>query len=126
MTTVTIKSGSEGPCHDPYHYEEITVQRPDGRVVVYHEGLGIWAEANDGAAVDRTKEDAAALFERYAGVSVRALKRAMHKAHERKFTRHPCGMSHMKDVNGYPGETLTVCGKCGAVIDNHFDRSAVE
>lgn len=46
-TKVRIRSGSEGPSHDPYSYHEITVERL-GREVTLHLGLAVWREI-DGA-----------------------------------------------------------------------------
>ena len=42
---VTLRSGSEGPKHDPYGYQEITVTQGNVRVTG-HIGLGLWIEDN--------------------------------------------------------------------------------
>lgn len=128
MTHIHVRTGSEGPRHDPYHYEEVTVQRPDGRKVTLHVGLGVWAEAENAVLRERTDspQEAYHMFERYAGVPVYVAERAYRSLPMRRLKAHPCGLQHIVDVNGFPGETLTVCGKCGHVVDSHFDRSAIE
>lgn len=127
MTKITMRSGAEGPRHDPYHFEEITVDRQDGRKVTLHVGLGVWATAEGGPMRERTDspQEAYHMFERYAGVSHHAMERAMHALPIRRIRQHPCGVKYLRDVNGYPGETLTVCEKCGDVIDGHQDMSVI-
>lgn len=131
MTSITIKTGSEGPKHDPYHYEQITVRRSSGDEIVYHcGGLSEWLEvrANDrvirAAGYDET-EECRRLFEAYVGVSYEVAVKAYRSLPWRRLKAHPCGLQFICDVPGYPGETLTVCGKCGHVIDGHMDMSAI-
>ncbi len=42
MARITIRNGSEGPRHDPYHFEEITFLKSDGTLIVGHFGLVEW------------------------------------------------------------------------------------
>jgi hypothetical protein len=128
MTTITVRTGTEGPRHDPYHFEEVTVERDDGRKVTLHLGLAVWSEASGGPLPERTdsEPDAFHMFERYSGVSYVAMMKAYRAIPLRRMKAHRCGMKYFRDVDGYPGETMTVCGKCGDVIDSYFDRSAVE
>lgn len=63
-----MKSGQEGPKHDPYGYTEIVVER-DGCEVVIHCGLGTWMEV-DGILVPRkarhnTKQQEAYITRRF-------------------------------------------------------------
>lgn len=44
MASIRIRTGSEGPAHDPYGYQEIEFTRTDGVVVTLHSGLGEWCE----------------------------------------------------------------------------------
>lgn len=128
MSSITHKHGSEGPKHDPYGYEEITVNRSDGRRVTIHYGLGVWARSyHADGRLSGMSNDAAAdkLFEKVAGIAPHFAERALKELRERRYRFHQCGNKYLKDVNGYPGETLTVCGRCGAVIDSEFDISAV-
>jgi hypothetical protein len=127
---IHIKTGSEGPRHDPYGYEEITVHRADGAHVTLHEGLGTWIEFKDACGtgnklderdVPRTQIDAA--FERVAGVSVEAARKAYRALRSRC---RNCGGRETKFARGYPGESFELCVQCGHVVDSHFDLSAVE
>jgi hypothetical protein len=45
MTTISMRTGSEGPSYDPYHYEEMTVVGRSGTVTL-HTGLGMWLQHN--------------------------------------------------------------------------------
>lgn len=134
MTHVTLKSGSEGPRHDPYHYDEYTVARPNGDTVVMHNGIFCWCRVKRGTRIvfENTDEATAPrLFETYAGVSFRAFEKAWHSLPERRSRSHFCngvrrGYRDFACVSGYPGETFTVCIHCKDVIDSSFDRSAVE
>lgn len=130
MTSIEIKTGKEGPRHDPYHYERVTVRRPSQNAeIVYHcGGLSEWLEvrANDRVLTSAdTHADCLQLFEAYVGVPYHVAVKAYRSLPWRRLKAHPCGLTFLVDVNGYPGETLTVCGKCGHVVDNHMDMSAI-
>lgn len=124
MSSINIKAGSEGPRHDPYHYDEITVTRLDGSWVTIHVGLALWAEASDGRKIDNYQE-ALVLFERLAGISLPVAYKSYHEVRVRRYTRHPCGQKHFIDVQGYPGESFVFCRKCGDAIDSSFNINAV-
>jgi hypothetical protein len=129
MTTIHIKTGAEGPRHDPYHYEEVTITRPNQHEIVYHCGALVqWLEvrANDRVLTSATDAaDCREMFEQYVGVTYEAAVKAYRSLPWRRLKAHPCGLTFIVDVNGYPGETLQVCGKCGHVIDSHMDMSAI-
>lgn len=42
-----VRTGSEGPSHDPYGFVEYRVTTPDGLRVVFHDGLGEELTVND-------------------------------------------------------------------------------
>lgn len=131
MATVSISHGTEGPHHDPYSYEEITVTRTSPHFtgsVTHHSGLSEWVQ------VESSKEMASCLYVResdrlfslLAGVTPAQARRAVERSRERRIRRHPCGTRHLEWADGYPGETLLCCRKCGTILTGHFDRSAVE
>jgi len=124
MTTIRIKTGSEGPRHDPYAYREITVSRPKGSVTL-HLGLVEWVAVNGEHWKDYDRE-AIDVFEAFAGITLPQAIRAHHEVRARRVRYHPCGQKHLEWVDGYPGESLLICERCGAVLDEHFDRSAIE
>lgn len=129
MSHVTLKTGSEGERHDPYAYNELKVVRPDGRTVIMHVGMGVFADArwpNGHQKTADTMAEALAIFEEVAGATYRVVERAYHGLPQRRMRAHPCGTKFFCDQPGYPGESFIVCGKCGDVVDSHFDRSAIE
>jgi hypothetical protein len=135
MTHVSHRSGSEGPRHDPYHYDEYTLNRPNGDTIVIHSGLANWCKLKRDNKIVLEAECTHALpeklFETYAGVSFRKFEKAFNSIPERKLRTHFCfGLNRsykdFKCVSGYPGETLLVCSHCNDVIDSSFDRSAIE
>jgi hypothetical protein len=129
MSRLQIKTGTEGPRHDPYGFNEIWVTRPDRTVVVYHEGIGTFCDVRMANGMQDCTDDpkkALTLFEQYAGITPKAAHRAEMARYWRKFKYHPCGSHHLKEVDGYPGETLVLCEKCNGVIHASFERGAVE
>jgi hypothetical protein len=127
---IHIKTGREGPRHDPYGYDEITVHRADGAHVTLHEGLGTWIEFKDARGTgnklderDAPRAQIDAAFERVAGVSVEAARKAYRALRSRC---RNCGGRETKFARGYPGESFELCVQCGHVVDSHFDLSAVE
>jgi len=124
MTCIDIKTGSEGPRHDPYGYEEITVTRPNGDVVTLHEGLTVWLKLNNSAQymfTSSTYEDAVKKFEFFAGCSPAIARRA----YERMQYRCKCGSRDLRSVAGFPGESLNVCNACNTVVSSDFNESAI-
>ncbi len=131
MSSITIKTGREGPREDPYHYVEITVHRRSTDftgTVTCHQGLAEWVRVHEPGKQQQVFEDTdqGEWFELYAGVSVKTAERAFREMKARKIRYHPCGERYLDWVNGYPGEELLHCGKCGTVLDATFDLSAVE
>lgn len=121
MSSIDIKSGSEGPRHDPYSYSEITVTRESGSTVCIHFGLIEWIEVN-GIRSDCDYETAAEIFEDLAGISVEVAQ----KVYERRAsTCGKCGSTDLREQSGYPGETLSFCERCDAMVHYHFNEAAI-
>jgi len=128
MAKIEVRSGTEGPSHDPYRFTEITVTRTSQvftGYVTFHSGLGEWTRVSDKVSITDDKL-ARIVFEHLAGITPEVALRAKHKIKVNRIRRHPCGMNYMDWIDGYPGETMLVCLKCGNVVDSRFDRSAVE
>jgi hypothetical protein len=125
---VIVKHGVEGPRYDPYSYTEVTMHR-DGRYATIHSGLGTWMTYNDGRVVRKFDDPFKILrskFEAVMGITPERARRIPDTIKNRRYKYHPCGIKHMHGAEGYPGESLVVCGKCGDVIDSSFDISAIE
>ncbi len=131
MSSIKIKSGSEGPSYDPYYYFEIIIKRqsPDFTgTVTSHAGLTNWVRVDEAGKQPQIFRDAdhAAWFEVYSGLTLRKAWRAAEEANARKIRYHPCGEKFLQEVDGMPGETMLQCTKCSAVLSTTFDKSAVE
>jgi hypothetical protein len=144
MTHVTRKSGSEGPKHDPYSYEEFSVEKDDGRTAVLHLGLGEWLILNGKKkTVDDFLPDPAEMngirnawdvarqiasnrmfiaFEEVLGITLKSWTRAEQKLHSRC---PKCKGHDLERVSGYPGETFLICSKCKEIVDSHFNEAAI-
>lgn len=129
MTTVHVKTGTEGPRHDPYGFTEITVDGRNGKVT-FHSGLSTWLTQNTAFSQIKYTGDEVTIaeFERLVGVTPQVAYLAVLRNKQRKVRRHLRSCPKRKEVyeaDGYPGESLLICG-CGSVLDSHFDISAVE
>ena len=134
MSSIYIKTGTEGPKHDPYGYEEITVER-EGVTVMLHSGLDYFVKLNgkkvavpvsDGSYPDNVRKTylkIAETFEQYAGITAEVAKRALRKYKCRKIDG--CRHKHTKWVDGFPGEEYEICLKCGIAVDYIFSESAI-
>lgn len=121
---IMIKTGAEGPSYDPYSFTEYHVSHKKRGDLVLHHGLGSWLEINgERREFHRDPENADYMFEEFLGVSVHALEKACRRCDSRC---RSCGSTEIQDVDGFPGETLYVCCKCGDVVGGSFDRSAIE
>lgn len=124
----SVRTGSEGPQHDPYHYEEHTFKTPKG-VTVYHFGLGDWALHNgtplelppgpDGERLAYLRNN---FTRELTGYTFKALERISRKCHERCAE---CGGKHFTSMRGYPGEHFSVCTRCGGVGGYRFNVAEV-
>ena len=124
---ITHKTGSEGPRHDPYHYDEYTLTRSDGRKSTVHLGLAQWMTYFDGRVTRRFDDPypvIASKFEAVMGISLKSAAHIPRQLYDRKLRKH-----HKHDtqwVKGYPGEELLYCNTCGTVIDSCFNWSVIE
>lgn len=123
---VRVKHGVEGPRHDPYQVTEYLVTRSTGAHGALRMGIGLSLNINGFAIYEDDEKKLIKRFEELCGCSLHVLEKAVHNAPLRRMRSHKCGMKHMREVAGYPGETFIICGKCGDVMDSHFNRSAIE
>lgn len=122
MNTITIRTGTEGPRFDPYHFTEVTVRGRAGEVT-YHGGLGEWTRINK--EICGREQQAAKVFELATGLSPYVAEKVARLLPYRKHARKCSGRETTYEA-GYPGETLEFCAKCGQVVNGFFDRSAIE
>jgi hypothetical protein len=134
MTTISMRHGKEGPRHDPYAFVEIMVTRKSSPhftgSVTFHFGLNTWIKLEPSSGVRHvwfeSEFDIEALFARTVGTSVNKALRACSELEERLVRYHACGSKYVDMINGYPGERLIVCMKCGKTLRSDFNRTAVE
>lgn len=125
--TFTMRHGSEGPSHDPYGFTETTFQT-DRVTVTLHQGLAQWIQVNGAAKTDfvgdqyDNYEAQAAAFKALTGLTPDEVE----KYDERLRSKcRKCGSCDFKEQGGMPGESFTLCAKCGAVVDYDFNESAI-
>jgi len=122
---VWVKSGSEGPRHDPYAYEELEVKTPQGHVIL-HNGLGTWL-VNNGVQIEVPPTNSekwlrTEAFTKLTGYTTEQLGRIAWKLSSRC---RKCGGREFYSASGYPGETFECCSNCHEVVSTCFDISAV-
>jgi hypothetical protein len=125
---ISVKTGSEGPRHDPYHYEEFTVER-NGAKFMEHCGLAHYVEMFEpGWAkplhIDNPKGVGKAC-QAVTGFTLNEWRRFIHKRDNAKARQH---RGHdVRSECGYPGEYFTICHTCGGeMLDSHFNIGDVE
>jgi len=134
---LSVRTGSEGPHHDPYGYKELTTEITVGghtNVVTLHSGLGTWVEVNgdkiDHSSIqswgDRYEEGSAmllTLFENLTGVAPKNFQKYLDQIQSHKKC---CSKPVWNWERGYPGEYLLVCQNCHEIVDHQFRLSEVE
>lgn len=132
-TRVFSRTGTEGPRHDPYGYTELQVRNERGSFVL-HEGLAVWVEVRlRNAKPVRfetprfTQEEIEEIFTVAAGMSPETARRCLRRLASAPLRAHNarCGSRAFECAGGMPGESLTVCRACGAVVEYDFDEGAV-
>jgi len=93
--------------------------------MVLHLGLGVWVQIGEGpirlCSGDPSEARAIAAFESFLGCSLESFRRALDKLRSRC---RICGGPAVKNVAGYPGESLTLCAN-NHVICCDFNESAI-
>ena len=135
---IKVKSGTEGPHHDPYGYTEVTVTNWTGRFTYHGGGLVEWCEVQfagtkhpakfnkNGSAGFYPRE----IFTKFVGMTPERATKAKrdcemaasvrkHREHEMRCDGEPAWFA------GYPGESLCRCQKCGTIFDTEFNISEV-
>ena len=125
------RTGSEGPRHDPYAYEEITVETPSGETTL-HMGLGVWLDHNGhrikpdfGNNYEASeKELITTIFPKLTGWTMDQINRFHTKLKSRC---RKCGSTKGTTTEtGYPGEYLEICVNCGHIGGGYFCRGEIE
>ncbi len=121
-TKIRHRTGSEGPEFDLYAFDEWTVER-NGETTKIHLGLAQWVQVNNGIR-EQYREPVLAVdrFAALVGFPFHVITSAYFEQQSR--CQH-CGCKQMDEVDGYPGETLSVCVACGEIAHCDFDESAV-
>lgn len=119
-TEIDIRSGTEGPAYDPYHWDEITV-KTKGREVCFHLGLAVWMTI-DGLDVLNDEEDLFPIFKELTGMSVTQAFKYFYRYRSRC---QKCGSRSFEWRNGYPGEQMKMCTECDHIVDYTFNESAI-
>lgn len=89
-------------------------------------GIGVSLNINGFGIYEDDEKKLIKRFEDLCGVSLHVLEKSYYALPVRRMRQHKCGVKYLHTANGHPGETFTVCGKCGDVLQSHFDISAVE
>lgn len=126
MAKLNLRSGSEGPRNDPYHYEEYQINIPNLGDVTVHCGLAQWVEINgethEAFGDDYDMPGFDAFCKRLTGYSFRQFERFYRRYRSRC---RQCGGRDFYCSAGYPGETLTQCSKCHSVLCADQDMSSI-
>lgn len=127
MADISIKTGSEGPKHDPYGYTEITFIKTDGTIIKHHEGLGSWCEILDKNCIQRAEgSQASELFFLATGCTPNEARKYFNKAEQKRRSICPeCNSRNLEWHRGYPGEEILICEDCNSYVDCVFNESAV-
>ena len=123
-----IRTGSEGPKHDPYSFTEYSASsltNPD-LIVTLHMGLAEWLMVGCGTKRMHANENhgfeggIVAEFKRLTG-------RDPYEDEEEHFSPkcsdHPD--ADVESMEGYPGESFAVCSVCRKILDSYFNEAAI-
>lgn len=131
MASVNVRTGTEGPSHDPYGYTEIEFTRTDGVVVTYHAGLGEWCKVSltppekrrgvrhhgeDLIAHCIDDDGAASLFETATGLSPQQAEKVYQRLHGPQRRCPHCGGRKFSWHGGYVGEAMQCCTACDRIV----------
>lgn len=55
-------------------------------------------------------------FENFIGISMKSLEKAFSRLNDLHLRCKRCGSEDLGEIEGFPGETLTVCNSCGKIV----------
>lgn len=117
-------SGTEGPKHDPYHYEEWTVETTGGVTIIGHFGLMEWVKVDE--VIKVRGEGAVKVFEAFVGMSMYKMQKAYDKVHSFKECPQCHSPKYLEWQEGHPGESLLCCTRCKIILTSEVNLSEVE
>jgi hypothetical protein len=131
LTRLSKVTGTEGPSYDPYHYEEITIQRGEEnefKVVYHHGGLVDYLKVTINGETEIIHDtidnlDFEQKFYEIVGLSLNDIYKALNIKENPKKCRI-CGSKKWFDAGGFPGESITLCHN-GHVVDYYFNMGAI-
>ena len=120
----TKTSGTEGPRHDPYHWDEWQLIHYDKRAIyTLHLGLVVRYDRNNETMEMQDEQDAVEQFIIDTGMHMDQWDKAGQKLRSRC---RKCGNHrYFMNIDGMPGETMIQCVPCGHIVDVEFNESAV-
>ena len=122
---IRITTGTEGPRHDPYGFEEITVERDEMKVTA-HFGLADYLELN-GTRMLLSSTDIEYIenmFTQLTGINFKQARRYFDRIENPRRCRH-CGTKRFEWFSGFPGESLMMCVNCGRIVATNFNMAEV-
>jgi len=119
---ISYRKGSEGPRHDPYSFDEITFEGRRGKTVG-HFGLAAWVRHNGVIVADDNTA-----YDVWITLTGLPPHKAIELYHKRPWRKHAtkCDGKDFTEESGYPGESFTICAKCGDIVDSHMNWSEIE
>lgn len=121
---VNVKTGTEGPRHDPYGYEEYTFE-VESKKYKLHLGLCDYLEKN-GKALTENYDGILKIFPSILNKRLDQFLEEVAKLENHEDEVCPkCGCPQCNWKNGHPGETLLICDNCGEVLDSIFNESQI-
>ena len=144
MLDIRFKTGSEGPHHDPYAYEEWTIKSDDPRLtdpdlkLTIHYGLGEWFQLSSVGYTgfkflknhlleEQWELSLNRYIETVSGYTFEQIKRIYRKLN-RPFCKECKVYPRGYDINiipGYPGEEIYIHRKCGNPVGSSQDMSYI-
>ncbi len=125
MNRVDVRTGSEGPRQDPYHFEEISV---DGRAgcVELHVGLGAWLSLGGIVLVEHDFAACRSKFEELVGVDPDVLLMSIRRNKQKAIARHLRACSaHGEDPAPAILASLSLCARGAATFSSRTSIRAL-
>jgi hypothetical protein len=117
-TKVSMKTGSEGPNHDPYSFIEYKIEN-----MTIHLGLAEFIKVNKVKVAKTYKECESWLLQNKNTKLEDLIQEIEDALHQPKPCK--CGCKEATWRSGFPGEHLLICDNCKDVLDSEFCESEI-
>jgi hypothetical protein len=123
MEIKNLRSGTEGPSHDPYGYKAFDLVTQKGS---FHIHAGLVLKVTNLKTNETTYPPEINDVCKLVGLTREEYDQTVDQVNHFSDICPHCKGDNLEEVEGYPGETLVICKDCKKVVDSSQNMDAIK